>query len=153
MRIYLGYWNILTNTPPQSEWRFPNAQAGAKLCEQCRQKSFCKDVCVLQMCWDVKNSNMAQRNSFPNEMNVNLDMFGPLMMNWVRGQVDGRDVAAVGYRCLGERTPEIKEQVSKPRCLGHCIGHTTILCFGTGSRYSIFRLDDQEMRLSPRNTQ
>ena len=36
-----------------------------------------------------------QEQLFPNKMEINLDVFSPLMLDWVGGHVDGADVVAV----------------------------------------------------------
>jgi len=43
----------------------------------------------------MKNSNSTKSNMFPNKMEINLDVFSPLMLDWVGRHVDGADVVTV----------------------------------------------------------
>lgn len=47
----------------------------------------------------MKNSNMAYGDAFPDEMYVYLDVFCALVLNWVRGQIDGTYIIAVDDSC------------------------------------------------------
>jgi hypothetical protein len=42
-------------------------------------------------------------------MNVELDMLRPAMMNWIGGEVDGRNVVAVHNSGLVDGTGELKK--------------------------------------------
>jgi hypothetical protein len=52
----------------------------------------------------VEDTNFTFTNLFPDKMNINLDMFGPLMMNGVVGKIDGADIVTVNDRSLLDRT-------------------------------------------------
>ncbi|KAL4592837.1 hypothetical protein LXL04_005843 [Taraxacum kok-saghyz] len=61
--------------------RRTNAQAGAKIREQRVRKTFGEDVGVLVPGWNMKDSNVANSNFVPHEMDVEFDMLCPLMLN------------------------------------------------------------------------
>jgi hypothetical protein len=42
----------------------------------------------------MKNVNVTTSNTFPHKVEVNLDVLGALMLNWVGGHVDCADVVA-----------------------------------------------------------
>jgi hypothetical protein len=67
-------------------------------------------------------------------MNVELDVLRPAMMNWIGGEVDGRNVVAVHNSGLVDGTGELKKELSKPRALSDGVGHGAILNLGTGTR-------------------
>jgi hypothetical protein len=46
----------------------------------------------------MKNSGFSKRNASTDEVQVNLNVFCPLMLNWVRRHVHGADVVAVDHR-------------------------------------------------------
>jgi hypothetical protein len=48
----------------------------------------------------MKNSKMTKGDLLANKMNVELNVFGAVVMNWILGQVDGRDVVAENNRRL-----------------------------------------------------
>jgi hypothetical protein len=43
----------------------------------------------------MKNTDGADRDTFPNEVKVDLNMLGTLMLHRVGGEVDGTDIVAV----------------------------------------------------------
>ena len=55
---------------------------------------------------------MAKGHLFPNKMNIQLNMFGPLMMHRVSGEVDRRDVVAVDHRGTVDGTRELLKQLA-----------------------------------------
>ena len=42
----------------------------------------------------MKNSNVPQRNTISNEVKIDLDVLGTLMLNGERGHVEGADIGA-----------------------------------------------------------
>jgi hypothetical protein len=50
----------------------------------------------------VENTNITKSDPFPNKMEINLHMFGALMLNRVLGHVDGADVVAVHKSCFAQ---------------------------------------------------
>jgi hypothetical protein len=67
-------------------------------------------------------------------MNVELDVLGPAMMNWIGGEVDSQNVVAVHNSGLVDGTRELKKELSKPRALSNGVGHGAILSLGTRTR-------------------
>jgi hypothetical protein len=67
-------------------------------------------------------------------MNVELDVLGLAMMNWIGGEVDSRNIVAVHNSGLVDRTGELKKELSKPRALNDGVGHSAILSLGTRTR-------------------
>jgi hypothetical protein len=55
----------------------------------------------------VKNSNATEGNLLMNEVDVQLNVLGALMMNGVGGEVDGRHVVAEDHRSLVNGTREL----------------------------------------------
>ena len=43
----------------------------------------------------MKNSKITNGNPLPNEVEINLNMLGSLMLNWVGGHVDHTDIVTV----------------------------------------------------------
>jgi hypothetical protein len=54
----------------------------------------------------MKNSNITDSHSITNEMQVNLHMLRPLMLNRV-GEVHNGDIVAVDEHALGERVVKL----------------------------------------------
>jgi hypothetical protein len=51
-------------------------------------------------------------NGFPNEVEVDLDMLGVLMLNAVGGEVDGADVVTIDESALRQWGMELLEELS-----------------------------------------
>ena len=47
-----------------------------------------------------------------NEVQVDLHMLRPLMLNGVGGEIHGADVVAVDERALGERAMELRQELA-----------------------------------------
>ena len=80
-------------------------------------------------------------NTLANEMDVQLDVLGPLVMNGVHRHVHGRDVVVVGDGRLGHATMELAEKLSEPYTFSRGVRDNTILSLGvlTGDRGLPFR--------------
>jgi hypothetical protein len=75
----------------------------------------------------------------PNEMNVDLHMFGALVLNGV-GHVDRTDVVTVYQGRLRQRSMQFSQELSKPSCLSNDISNSTVFGFSTGARNRILAL-------------
>jgi hypothetical protein len=45
----------------------------------------------------MENADFTKGDSFSDEVQINLDVFGSLMLNWVSGEVNGADIITVDY--------------------------------------------------------
>jgi hypothetical protein len=88
----------------------------------------------------VQDADITDGNAFPDEVEVNLDMLCALVLNGVGGKVDGADVVAVDESALRQRSMELLEELPEPTEHGALERETMF-----------WHLEDQEMRLSPRN--
>ena len=69
--------------------------------------------------------NIADGDSIAHEVQVNLHMLRPLMLDGVSGEIHDADVVAVDERALGER--------AEPGRLCHAVSDSTVLRLGTGA--------------------
>ena len=81
----------------------------------------------------MENPNIANGNPVANEVQVDLDMLRPLMLNRVGREVYGADVVTVDERALGERAVKLRQELSKPGRLGHAVSDSPVLRLGTGA--------------------
>jgi hypothetical protein len=65
------------------------------------------------------------------EVEIDLDMLGLLVLHWVGGEVDRSDVVTVDQRAPGEGTVKLGEELSELGSLCHAVGHGTVLRLGT----------------------
>ena len=60
----------------------------------------------------MEDPNIADSDPVANEVQVDLHMLRPLMLNGVGGEIYGADVVAVDERALGERAVELRQELS-----------------------------------------
>ena len=80
----------------------------------------------------MKNSKITNGNPLPDEVEINLNMLGSLMLNRVGGHVDGADVVAVDQRNTPRRCMKLNEKLAQPSGFCNAISHCAMLSFGTG---------------------
>ena len=81
----------------------------------------------------MKDTKITNGNPLPDEVEVNLNMLGALMLNRIGGHVDCTDVVAI-YQCsAAKRGVKLLKQLAQPCGLGDTISHCAILGFNTGS--------------------
>ena len=60
----------------------------------------------------MEYSNIADCDPVAHEVQVNLHVLRPLMLNGVGGEIHGADVVAVDERTLGEWVVELRQELS-----------------------------------------
>jgi hypothetical protein len=60
----------------------------------------------------MENPNISNRHPVTNEVQVNLHMLRPLMLNRVGGEVQSADVVEVDERALGERAVKLSQELA-----------------------------------------
>ena len=82
----------------------------------------------------MEDPNIADSNPVANEVQVDLHMLRPLMLDGVDGEIHSADVVTVDERALGERAVELRQELSEPGCLRHAVSNSPVLRLGTGAR-------------------
>ena len=100
----------------------------------------------------MENPNIADGDPVAHEVQVDLHMLRPLMLDGVSGEIHGADVVAVDERALGERDVELRQELSEPGRLCHVIATPRYSASALERETTGCRLDDQETRLPPRKT-
>jgi hypothetical protein len=88
----------------------------------------------------VQDVDITDGHAFPNEVEVDLDMLGVLVLNRVGGEVDDTDVIVVDESDLRERGMELLEELSEPTSFGHSTGHGTVLSLDTRPGHDVLPL-------------
>ena len=88
----------------------------------------------------MKNLDVSQCDSLPDEVEIDLNVLGALMLNWITGHIDGADVVIVDQCSSTKRCVLLKKKLAQPSRLSDCISNDAILSFGTGSGYSTLTL-------------
>ena len=60
----------------------------------------------------MEYANIADGDSDAHEVQVNLHMLRPLMLDEVGGEIHGADIVTVDERALGERAVELRQELS-----------------------------------------
>ena len=60
----------------------------------------------------MEDPNIADSDYVANEVQVDLHMLRPLMLNGVGREMHGADIVAVDERALGERAVELRQELS-----------------------------------------
>jgi hypothetical protein len=79
----------------------------------------------------VEDPNSTGGDIIADEMQIDLDMLGPLVLHWVGGEVDRADVVAVDQCAPGQGDVKLGEELPEPGSLRHAVGHNTVLRLGT----------------------
>ena len=83
--------------------------------------------------WEVVGTWNTRSDPVAHEVQVDLHMLRPLMLDGVSGEIHGADVVAANERALGERAVELRQELSEPRRLRHAVSDGSVLRFGTGA--------------------
>jgi hypothetical protein len=120
--------------PPLPQVANGSAEAGPELREGRGRKTLGEDVSELEGGRYMENPNISNSHPVTNEMQVNLHMLRPLMLNRVGGEVHDADVVAVDERALGEWTVKLSQELSEPGRLSHAVSNNPVLCLNTRAR-------------------
>ena len=55
----------------------------------------------------MQNTDITKINALPNEVKINLNVFGMLMLNWVGGHVNCADVVTIDQRGTAQGSMEL----------------------------------------------
>jgi hypothetical protein len=88
----------------------------------------------------MEDTDMAKSNMFPKEVNVDLHMFGALMLNGVGGHADRTDVVTIYQGRLRQRSMQFSQELSKPGSFSNDINNNMVFCFTTGVRNRVLAL-------------
>jgi hypothetical protein len=82
----------------------------------------------------MKDTEITNCNSLPDEVKINLNVLSALMLNRVGGHVGCADVVTIHQCSAAQRGVKILKELAQPGGLGDTISHCAILSFCTGSR-------------------
>ena len=81
----------------------------------------------------MKNLDVSQCDSLPDEVEIDLDVLGALMLNWITGHIDGTDVVTVDQCSSTKRCVQLKKKLAQPSRLSDCISNGAILSVSNAS--------------------
>lgn len=119
---------VAFNTPPR-RFGVDGAETASEVQEQSRGQPVREHVGELSRAGDVQHPDLAESNLVANEIYIQLNMFGALVMHRVPAHVNGRDVLAEDHRRGRRRAPELTEERAQPRTFCDGVGHAAVLSF------------------------
>jgi hypothetical protein len=78
----------------------------------------------------MQDADITDGNTFPDEVEVDLDMLYALVLNGVGGEVDGVDIVAIDESALRQRSMELLKELPEPTSFSYAVGHGAILSLG-----------------------
>jgi hypothetical protein len=81
----------------------------------------------------MQNTKITNGDALPDEVKIDLNVLGSLMLNQVGGHVDGTDVIAIHQCGVPKRGMQLQKKLAQPGGLCYSIGHRALLGFSTGS--------------------
>ena len=81
----------------------------------------------------MQNTKITNGDSLPNEVKIDLNVLGSLMLNRVGGHVDSTNVVTIHQCGAPKRGMQLEKELAQPGSLCNSIGHRAILGFSTGS--------------------
>jgi len=80
----------------------------------------------------VQDTNFTEGDSFSDEVQINLNMLGSLMLDRVDGEVDGTDIVTIYHSGAAKRVVKLLQKLSQPAGFSNTVGHSPILRLSTG---------------------
>jgi hypothetical protein len=90
-----AYTNILTPTPAVPTLATTDVETGPKVGEERGWQAFSENVSELRCRRNMKDTNIPNSDLVANEVKINLNMLGTLVLNRVRGHVDGTNIVTI----------------------------------------------------------
>lgn len=101
----------------------PNVETGSKFREDGSGKPLGEDVSILRFNRNMENSHCTGSNLVTNKVEIDLNMFGVLMLYRVGGEVDGADIVVVDQGGVGRKHMKLMKQLAKPGSLSYNISN------------------------------
>jgi hypothetical protein len=83
----------------------------------------------------MENFDLTQLNSIPNEMQVNLNMFRALVLNWVGREIHRTDIVTKDDSGSARRMIQLMQQLAQPARFSDTICNCSVLSFRARSRH------------------
>jgi hypothetical protein len=88
----------------------------------------------------MEHADLAHGHTIANEVKVDLDVFGMLMLDGVRRHVDGANIVTEHNRGGRRWSMKLVEELADPTSLGDGVSHSAVLSLGARARYRVLLL-------------
>jgi hypothetical protein len=99
-------------TPPTVSRWIADAETGPEHDKRRRKHAFRHHVSELLSTWNMEDAQLSGGDTLPDEVNVDLDVFRPPMVNRVAGHIHSRDIVTVCHSGLRDAAVELIEELS-----------------------------------------
>ena len=80
----------------------------------------------------MQDADFTEGDSLSDEVQIDLNMFGSLMLNWVGGEVNGADIITVDHCSATERAAKLCQELAQPAGFGDTVRNSSIFRLCTG---------------------
>jgi hypothetical protein len=88
----------------------------------------------------VESANVSNGDVLANEVAINLNMLGVLMLDWVSGEVDHANIVVVDQSGPRQEAMQLQKQLTEPTRLRHAVGYCAVLRLNTRTRDDVVAL-------------
>jgi hypothetical protein len=88
----------------------------------------------------MQDTDFTKGDSLSDEVQVDLNMLGSLMLNRVSGEINGADIITVDHCSTTERTVKLCQELAQPASFRDSIHDSSIFCLCTGLGHCRLRL-------------
>uniref|UniRef100_J3M498 Uncharacterized protein n=1 Tax=Oryza brachyantha TaxID=4533 RepID=J3M498_ORYBR len=120
--------------------KLADIEIGMELREDRRREPLGEDVGILGGSGHMKDPNRANRHFLANEVEVDLDVLGPLVLHRVGGEVGCTHVVVVDQGGLGRKRVELVKVLAKPGYFSNNVSDDIVLGLNAGARHRDFML-------------
>jgi hypothetical protein len=100
----------------------------------------------------MKDTDITNGDTLTYEVEINLNMLRLLMLKWIRQKVDSTNIITIHQSVAGQWVVELLKKLTKPTCLSKPLATARYSASALDREIVFCRFEDQETRLSPRNT-
>jgi hypothetical protein len=110
----------------------PDAHTGPKILKELNRQPLGHDIGELILGGHMENANLAESHLFTDKMDVDLNVLGTTMVDWVCCHIDSADVVTVDNCGDLQGNMKFLEKLSKPTALCDHMSNSPVLSLRTG---------------------
>jgi hypothetical protein len=99
-------------TPPSRIVRGPDVQTGLKINKNYSRKTLGENICELRECRDMEKTNRVGDDTLTDEVKVDLDVFGALILHQVSREVDYTHIVTLDKGGILQRLSQFLKELS-----------------------------------------
>jgi hypothetical protein len=100
----------------------------------------------------VENTDVTNGYTLAHKVEINLNMHRAFVLDMIGGEIKCTDIITVDQGTLGQRVVEFMQQLTQPAGLSKALATARYSASALDRETTLWRLEDQETRLSPMKT-